>query len=104
MFLSPGVIKIYQKMNQALLTRLYKTFSGNRNDPTIKMAFRIIEEEKKKGHHVVAEKLNRILEENITQNIGAPHTLKPIRDGVYEMPVDRRYKLPLARFVDHEYL
>ena len=45
-----------------------------------------------------------ILEENIAPNIGAQNTLKPIKDGIYEMPVDRRYKLPLARFVDHEYL
>ncbi len=91
-------------MNQALLKRLFKTIEGNREDPTVKVAFRIIEDEKRKGHHKVAEKLDNILQENLNTSKAAENNLKPLNQNVYKIPIDRRYKLPLATFVEHEKL
>ncbi len=91
-------------MNQALLKRLFKTIEGNREDPTMKVAFRIIEDEKRKGHHKVAEKLNVILQEKLQTSKASGNTLKQLKQNVYKIPIDRRYKLPLANFVEHEEL
>jgi len=90
-------------MNQALLTRLFKTFEGNYETPLIKVAFSIIEDEKKKGHTKLAQKLNAILRERISSQPLEPK-LKIAREGAYKMPVDRRYRLPLATHIEHEHL
>jgi SpoVK/Ycf46/Vps4 family AAA+-type ATPase len=89
-------------MNQAMLTRLFKTIEGNQETPLIRVAYSIIEEEKKKGHTKLAHKLNLILESNLTKV--KPSTLKLAKDGTYKVPVDRRYRLPLATHIEHEYL
>ncbi|SFF09057.1 AAA family ATPase [Spirosoma endophyticum] len=91
-------------MNQELLTRLFKSMEGDHNSPLFKVAYSIIEEEKQKGHGKLAERLNSILvnkEKKVAQNGPA---LKLIKDGEYKVPVDRRYKLPLARHIEHDYL
>jgi hypothetical protein len=54
-------------MNQALLTRLFKTIEGNQETPLIKIAFSIVEEEKRKGHTKLADKLISILNSNISK-------------------------------------
>lgn len=90
-------------MNQSLLARLFRTIEGDEETPSMKVAFRIIEEEKKKGHHNLAEKLTAILNENIARQEATPN-LKAVKQGIYKIPVDRRYKLPLANYVEHEYL
>jgi SpoVK/Ycf46/Vps4 family AAA+-type ATPase len=91
-------------MNQALLTRLFKSIEGDKNSPIVKIAYSIIEEEKKKGHNNLAERLYSILEKGLTRS----DTLKPVfkvtREGDFRVPVDRRYRLPLATHVEHEYL
>ena len=53
-------------MNQTLLTRLFKSIEGGQNAPLIRVAFSIIEEEKRKGHIKLADRLNTILKENIS--------------------------------------
>jgi SpoVK/Ycf46/Vps4 family AAA+-type ATPase len=93
-------------MNQALLTRLFKTIEGQENTPLIKVARSIIEDEKKKGHIQLANRLDAILTANtdsgsLTENAA---TLKPIKSNVLRIPLDRRYKLPLATYVEHESL
>jgi len=91
-------------MNQALLTRLFKTIEGSQESPLVKVAFNIIEEEKKKGHIKLAAKLNSILQHNIAKlNTNRP-TFKLAKESTYKIPVDRRYKLPLAIHIEHEYL
>lgn len=91
-------------MNQTLLTRLFKTIEGSKETPLVKVAFSIIEEEKKKGHLKLADRLNDILQDNLARTkIGAP-TLKVAKESIYKVPVDRRYKLPLATHVEHEQL
>ncbi len=89
-------------MNQALLTRLFKTIEGEHEAPLIKVAFSIIEDEKKKGHIKLAERLQNILLENLKSRQFEPK-LKVTRQD-YKMPVDRRYRLPLATHIEHEFL
>ena len=90
-------------MNQMLLTRLFKSIEGEDNTSLIKVAHSIIEDEKRKGHGNLAEKLKRILQENIAKSIAEP-TLKIAKSVDYKMPVDRRYRLPLATHITHEQL
>ena len=89
-------------MNQALLTRLFKSINGEQSSPLIKVAHSIIEEEKKKGHTILAERLNSILHQNISQVSDIKPVLKITREGDFKVPLDRRYKLPLATHVEHE--
>jgi len=88
-------------MNQALLTRLFKSIEGDPNEPLMRIAYSIIKDEKKKGHTKLAIKLDAILKENI-KNI--PSTLKLTKNKQFQVPVDRRYKLPLATHIEHDYL
>jgi len=89
-------------MNQALLTRLFKSIEGEENSPLMKVAHSIIEDEKRKGHSKLASKLSLILSNNLALQKKNPSSLKVIKE--YRVPVDRRYKLPLAAHIDHEHL
>ncbi|MFP5437255.1 MAG: AAA family ATPase [Bacteroidia bacterium] len=91
-------------MNQALLTRLFKTIEGNQETPLVKVAFSIIEEEKKKGHTKLADRLNTILQGSLAKTNDYRPALKIAKELAYRVPVDRRYKLPLAAHVEHEQL
>ena len=91
-------------MNQSLLTRLFKSLEGDRDSTLIKVAYSIIEEEKKKGHNTLADRLNSILQENLSKNTGYKNVLKLTREQDFKVPVDRRYRLPLASHVEHDYL
>lgn len=91
-------------MNQALLTRLFKSIEGDQHTSLIKIAFSIIEDEKKKGHVKLAERLNTILQSNITKPNEYKTTLKVAKDSSYKVPLDRRYRLPLAAHIQHENL
>lgn len=92
-------------MNQALLTRLFKTIEGNQETPLMKVAFSIIEEEKRKGHTKLADRLNTILHSNISKSNEVRPTLKIAKESLtYKVPVDRRYKLPLATHIEHDKL
>ncbi len=89
-------------MNQALLARLFKTFEGNRETPLIKVAFSIVEGERKKGNIHLADKLESILKESV--GASTDQVLRPIKDKEFKLPVDRRYRLPLANHIPHEQL
>lgn len=91
-------------MNQALLTRLFKSIDGDKNSPLIKIAYSIIEEEKRKGHNNLADKLNSILQHGLKQSTEFKPILKITKEGDFKVPLDRRYRLPLASHVEHEYL
>ena len=92
-------------MNQVLLTRLFKIMDGERNSPLIKIAYSIIEDEKRKGHAGFAEKLIDILETTLKKNKQEyKPNLKVSRELDFKVPVDRRYRLPLATHVEHENL
>lgn len=91
-------------MNQALLTRLFKTIEGNSDTPLIKVAYSIIEDEKSKGHGKLANQLTNILLGNIERSEKNKPAFKVLKESLHHIPVDRRYKLPLATFVEHELL
>jgi SpoVK/Ycf46/Vps4 family AAA+-type ATPase len=91
-------------MNQALLTRLFKSIEGSQNKPLIKVAYSIIEDEKVKGHISLANKLNNILQEGISNSSDLEPYLKVAKERDYTVPVDRRYRLPLATHLEQEYL
>lgn len=93
-------------MNQALLTRLFKTIDGDENSALLKVAYNIIEDETRRGHTILAGKLNKILTDNLSKaNEGSrPRTLKLAKQGSYKVPLDRRYQLPLATHIEHDHL
>lgn len=91
-------------MNQALLTRLFKTFEGNHDTPLIRIAYSIVEDEKRKGHSRLADKLTSILEKKLTKVSEFKPILKVAGENKFKVPVDRRYRLPLANHVEHELL
>ena len=91
-------------MNQTLLTRLFKTIEGKETTPLIKIAYSIIEDEKRKGHSKLADKLAKILNDNLSNKENVKPTFKIAKDGTYNIPVDRRYKLPLTTHIEHDAL
>ncbi len=91
-------------MNQSLLTRLFKSLEGNEEAPLMRVAYSIIEDERIKGHTILANKLNSILQEKISRSNDFSPTLKVAREQDYKVPVDRRYRLPLAVHIEHELL
>ncbi len=95
-------------MNQTLLTRLFKSIEGNKEEPLVRIAYSIIQEERKKGHIRLADKLDTILEGNLTkvEDSNSNRTLKVTRnsDDVFLIPADRRYKLPLATHIENDFL
>lgn len=93
-------------MNQALLTRLFKSIEGSKDEPLVRIAYSIIQEERKKGHSKLADKLDSILEENLAKgfdHVNRPQ-LKIAKENVFTIPADRRYKLPLATHIENEFL
>ncbi len=95
-------------MNQTLLTRLFKSIEGNKEEPLVRIAYTIIEEERKKGHVKLADRLDTILEGNLAKVVVSQQnpTLKLTRnkDDVFLIPADRRYKLPLATHIENDFL
>ncbi|MDQ7917128.1 ATP-binding protein [Mesonia sp. MT50] len=90
-------------MNQALLTRLFKSIEGDKKAPLVRIAYSIIEEEEKKGHSKLARKLGLILENNLSKyEYSTPFKLT--KEADFKIPADRRYKLPLANHIEHENL
>ena len=95
-------------MNQTLLTRLFKSIEGNKEEPLVRIAYSIIEDERKKGHTKLAERLDTILEGNLAKVIEPqrPQVLKltKSKDDIFSIPADRRYKLPLATHIENDFL
>jgi SpoVK/Ycf46/Vps4 family AAA+-type ATPase len=91
-------------MNQALLTRLFKSIEGDQNPALIKVAYSIIEDEKRKGHNKLAGRLDNILKKSLDQAQNKRPSLKLAKSKEYKVPVDRRYRLPLATHIEHEFL
>jgi hypothetical protein len=63
-------------MNQDLMIRLFRAIDGDINDDIVKVASKIIEDEKIKGHNRLADKLKNILEKNVVSNIHFKNELK----------------------------
>lgn len=89
-------------MNQALLTRLFKSIEGDENSSMMKIAYSIIDDEKKRGHNLLASKLTIILERNI-EKYGV-QDLKIIKQKEFRIPADKRHRLPLATHLERNEL
>ena len=90
-------------MNQVLLTRLFRSIEGSEGTPLMKIAHSIIEDENKKGHTKLAKKLEAILNKKNDHSQKTP-ALKQVKEHIYKIPLDRRYRLPLATHIEHEFL
>lgn len=91
-------------MNQDLMLRLFRTIEGDKEDDVIKVASLIIEDEKKKGHERLAEKLKFILEKNISTNQNFRRELKKMLPNGVTIPTDKRNNFPLAITINRDEL
>lgn len=89
-------------MTQETLKRLFKSIEGSSNDEIVKMAYLIIEDEKKKGHINFANQLKNILESNLTSSISLNKELKKIFPD--DAMVNKRFTIPLANVVERQEL
>ena len=91
-------------MNQELLVRLFRSIEGEPTEDIILVAEKIIEEESKKGHIRLANKLNEILKKNISTYNSFRGELKTLLPKGVSIPKDKRYNIPLATHVERELL
>lgn len=91
-------------MNQDLYIRLFRSIEGDKEDDIVKVAEKIIEEEKKKGHLKLAEKLKEILAKNVNVHAGFKKELKTLLPEGTHIPTDKRNNIPLASLIDRENL
>ncbi|MFO0358834.1 MAG: AAA family ATPase [Sphingobacteriaceae bacterium] len=91
-------------MNQDLMIRLFRAIDGDINDDIVKVASKIIEDEKIKGHNRLADKLKNILEKNVVSNIHFKNELKSILPAGTSIPTDKRNNVPLASIVERDNL
>ncbi len=83
-------------MNQDLMIRLFRSIEGDKEDDVVKVASLIIEDEKKKGHEKLAEKLKYILEKNISTSQNFRGELRKMLPSGVVIPTDKRNNFPLA--------
>lgn len=91
-------------MNQDLLLRLFRSIDGDPNDDIVLVAESIIEDERKKGHEKLADRLKNILSKNIKRNESIKGELRTIFGNSVSIPTDKRSNIPLAIQVQRESL
>lgn len=91
-------------MKQELLLRLFRSIEGDLNDPVVRVATLIVEDEEKKGHIKLAEKLKSILDRNISVNKQFNSDLRQLLPKGVSIPTDKRNNFPLAITIPHEEL
>jgi SpoVK/Ycf46/Vps4 family AAA+-type ATPase len=91
-------------MNQDLMIRLFRSIEGNKEDDVVKVASLIIEDEKKKGHEKLAERLKFILDKNVTSSQIFRGELRKILPNGITIPTDKRNNFPLAISIDRDEL
>lgn len=91
-------------MNQALLTRLFKTIRGDQDNALIKVAYSIIDDERRKGHEHLANKLVHILSDNKEKSLDHSRSMRVAKDNTFRVPLDKRHRLPLATHIDRHSL
>ncbi len=89
-------------MTKEILKRLFKSIDGTPSDDIVKIGFKIIEDEEKKGHTFLAKELRNILDSNIKSTVGLQKELRNIFSK--DIPVSQRYNLPLATQISRESL
>jgi len=91
-------------MNQELLVRLFRSIEGEPTEDIILVAEKIIEDETKKGHINLANKLSEILKKNISTYTSFRGELKTLLPKGISIPKDKRYNIPLATHIEREAL
>lgn len=91
-------------MNQDLMIRLFRSIEGDKEDDVVKVASLIIEDEKKKGHEKLADKLKFILDKNVIANQSFKGELRKILPNGITIPTDKRNNFPLAISIDRDEL
>lgn len=86
------------------MIRLFRSIEGDKEDDVIKVASLIIEEEQKKGHEKLAQKLRLILEKNIHASQSFKGELKRLLPLGITIPTDKRGNFPLAIAIDRDEL
>lgn len=91
-------------MNQDLMIRLFRSIEGDKEDDVVKVASLIIEDEKKKGHEKLADKLKLILDKNVSAGQNFRGELRKILPNGISIPTDKRNNFPLATTIDRDQL
>jgi SpoVK/Ycf46/Vps4 family AAA+-type ATPase len=91
-------------MNQDLMIRLFRSIEGDKEDDVVKVASLIIEDEKKKGHGKLADKLKFILDKNVSASQTFRGELRKILPNGISIPTDKRNNFPLATSIDRDEL
>lgn len=91
-------------MNQDLMIRLFRSIEGDADDDLVKVAKKIIETEKEKGHTKLAGKLRSILTTNMAGHESFKKELKTLLPPGTLIPNDKRHNIPLAVLVPNENL
>lgn len=91
-------------MNQDLMIRLFRSIEGDKEDDVVKVASLIIEDEKKKGHDKLADKLKFILDKNVSASQTFRGELRKILPNGITIPTDKRNNFPLATSIDRDEL
>lgn len=86
------------------MIRLFRSIDGEPNDDLIKVAEVIIDDERKKGHVRLAERLKNILDKNLLSHRAFTGELKNILGNSVTIPTDKRNKIPLATEIPRELL
>ena len=91
-------------MNQDLLIRLFRSIDGDPSDDLVMVAESIVEEERKKGHTKLADRLKSILDKNVKASQSIKGELRQIFGNSVLIPTDKRSNIPLAIHVPREQL
>lgn len=91
-------------MHQDLLVRLFRSIDGEHSDDIVKVAESIIDDERKKGHGKLADRLKSILSKNIKTNQSFKGELRNIFGSSILIPTDKRSNIPLATEVPRDML
>ena len=83
-------------MNQDLLLRLFRSIDGDPDDDIILVAESIIDDERKKGHGRLADRLKVVLSKNLKTNQSIKGELRNIFGNSVLIPTDKRSNIPLA--------
>ena len=83
-------------MNQDLMIRLFRSIEGNKDADVMKVASLIIDDEKRKGHEKLANKLKLILDKKVPPSRNFSVELRQLRPNEPIIPSDKRNNFPLA--------
>jgi len=86
------------------MIRLFRSIEGDKDDDVVKVASLIIEDEKKKGHEKLAEKLKYILDKNVSASQSFRGELRKILPNGVVIPTDKRNNFPLAISINRDEL